>query len=285
MIKQKFRTERVSDRITRICAFSSELMYLVEGEERAALLDTGSGIGFVRPLIETLTDKPLIVLLTHGHVDHAMGASEFPPENVYINQQDAYIYGPHSSHEFRKGGLFLMEGGDLVTEEDFTPVVSIGRYHDLKEGDVFDLGKVSVRIYACPGHTRGSVVMLIPEEKTLLLGDACNSNTFLFEDYSTSVENYLHSIEGLKKKLGENVSSEGSGEKKAVYDRVLASHGDGVLDCGIIDENIEICHRIIDGSDDKVPFVFKGHRGLAALRKSESRHGNIVYNPEHIMDR
>ena len=92
MIELKFRTEKVSEHITRIYAFSSELMYLVEGNKEAALIDSGSGIGFVRPLIEELTKKPLKVLLTHGHVDHAMGASEFPAESVYISQKDAYIY-------------------------------------------------------------------------------------------------------------------------------------------------------------------------------------------------
>ena len=98
MARLEFRFEKVTGRVTRIFAPSAELMYLVEGDERAALIDTGSGIGFVRPLVERLTDKPLIVLITHGHVDHAMGASEFPPESVYINQEDAYIYGPHSTY-------------------------------------------------------------------------------------------------------------------------------------------------------------------------------------------
>lgn len=179
MIELKFRTEKVSERITRIYAFSSELMYLVEGNKEAVLIDSGSGIGFVRPLIEELTKKPLKVLLTHGHVDHAMGASEFPAESVYISQKDAYIYKEHCTHEFRKEGLFLMgPEGDKITEDDFTPVVPIENYHDLREGDFFDLGGISIEIYACPGHTKGSMVMLIPEERTLLLGDACNNYTF-----------------------------------------------------------------------------------------------------------
>ena len=67
-----FRSEKIQERITRIYAFSTELMYLVEGNDRAALLDTGSGIGFVRPYVETLTSKPISVFLTHGHVDHAI---------------------------------------------------------------------------------------------------------------------------------------------------------------------------------------------------------------------
>lgn len=270
----EFKTEKVSDRITRIYAFSSELMYLVEGSERAALLDSGSGIGFVRPLIEQLTEKEVIVLLTHGHVDHAMGASEFPAENVYINQEDAYIYKEHGTYEFREDGLFLMERGtdQVVPAEDFTPLQPITAYNDLKEGDRFDLGGISVEMYACPGHTRGSMVMLIPEERTLLLGDACNGFTFVFEDYSTSLETYQKSLIRLETVL------------KGKYDTVLASHGDGRSVSDIIEENIRLCGRILERKDDKAPMEFRGHRGLIADTKAEPGHGNIVYHPDHLFE-
>ncbi|MCC8052029.1 MAG: MBL fold metallo-hydrolase [Clostridiales bacterium] len=270
MINSEFKTEKVSERITRIFAFSTELMYLVEGENRAALLDSGSGIGFVKPLIDWLTDKPVTVLLTHGHVDHAMGASEFPAENVYINQEDAYIYEKHCTWEFRKSGLGMMPGGELVTEDDFTPVVPITDWHDLKEGDCFDLGGISIKIYACPGHTRGSLAMLIPQERTVLLGDACNSFTFLFQDYSTTVEEYRESLYRLKKKLD------------GKFDKVLASHGDGVLSPEVIDDNIRVCEQILAGETKGFPMEFRGDKGLRALENVQPGHGNIIYNPARI---
>lgn len=37
----KFRTEKVTERVTRIYAICTELMYLVEGDEKAVLIDTG----------------------------------------------------------------------------------------------------------------------------------------------------------------------------------------------------------------------------------------------------
>ena len=267
-----FQTERVSDRITRIYAFASELMYLVEGDERAALLDTGSGVGFVRPVVEQLTGKPIVVLLTHGHVDHAMGASEFPAEDVYINQEDAYIYKDHGTYEFRQSGLFLMgpEGEAVVPEEDFTPLVPITAYNDLKEGDRFDLGGISVEMYACPGHTKGSLVMLIPEERMLLLGDSCNGFTFIFENYSSSVEEYQATLIRLEQLL------------EGKYDTVLVSHGDGRADINIIRENIDLCQKILDGTADKAPMVFRGNHGLIANTKAKPGHGNIVYNPDNI---
>ena len=49
-------------------------MYLVEGTEKAALIDTGYGVGNLKGYIKTLTEKPLIVLITHGHLDHVAGA-------------------------------------------------------------------------------------------------------------------------------------------------------------------------------------------------------------------
>ena len=85
----QFKTEKLTARVTRIYGFCGELMYLVEGKEKAALLDTGTGIGSLKACVQKLTDKPVMVLLTHGHVDHAMGAPEF--EEVYMNHKDDYI--------------------------------------------------------------------------------------------------------------------------------------------------------------------------------------------------
>jgi glyoxylase-like metal-dependent hydrolase (beta-lactamase superfamily II) len=65
-------------------------MYLIEGKEKAALIDTGVGVGDLKPFIRELTDKPLIVLVTHGHVDHALGAVSF--DEVYMSHIDETVY-------------------------------------------------------------------------------------------------------------------------------------------------------------------------------------------------
>jgi hydroxyacylglutathione hydrolase len=48
----------------------SQNMYLLEGREKALLIDTGWGAGNLRALVEKLTSKPVIVTNTHGHLDH-----------------------------------------------------------------------------------------------------------------------------------------------------------------------------------------------------------------------
>ena len=55
----------------------TEYIYLLEGEEKALLLDTGYGIGNLRAFVEKLTDKPILVANTHYHPDHSAGNGEW----------------------------------------------------------------------------------------------------------------------------------------------------------------------------------------------------------------
>jgi glyoxylase-like metal-dependent hydrolase (beta-lactamase superfamily II) len=267
----EFKTEKLTDRVTRIFAPSGELVYLVEGDDRAALLDTGSGFGSLKQCIRQLTDKEVIVLITHGHVDHAMGAQEF--DTVYMNHTDDYIYQEHAKTDFRRADFKKLKN---AKEEEFIPSAPLSHFRDLKGGDSFDLGGITIEIYECPGHTKGSVVMLLREERSLLLGDACNNFTFMFESYSTTITEYK---ESLKKLLT---------EVEGTYDTVYLSHGDGNGHKEMIQDLIHVCEDILKGDTDDVPFTFKGNTGLIAkavgshMQRRDGQKGNIVYNKNRI---
>src|SRR5205807_9970929 len=55
--------------------------YLIVGEQRALLFDTGMGISDVKKVVEELTKLPVIVLNSHTHDDHVGGNWEF--DRVY----------------------------------------------------------------------------------------------------------------------------------------------------------------------------------------------------------
>ena len=120
-----FRTERVSGRVTRIFGFNTELMYLVEGTDRAALLDTGSGFGSLKRCVDGLTDKPVTVLLTHGHTDHALGAAEF--DEVYISPLDEEAYAVHSQMAFRRNSGRMWPDFPKLTEDQIIGFVGTVR--------------------------------------------------------------------------------------------------------------------------------------------------------------
>ena len=269
-MKLTFRTELLTERVTRIFGFNTELMYLVEGSERAALLDTGSGFGSLRQCVEGLTEKPVSVLLTHGHTDHALGAAEF--EEVYISPLEAEAFAVHSQLSFRRNSGRMWPDFPKLTEAQIIPPMPFDTMLPLRPGERFDLGGVSVEVHACPGHTRGSLVFLIPEERMLLLGDACNYCTFLYDDLSATVGEYMTSLRALQT------------ETAGTYDRVLLSHGDGEGVPDMMERVLAVCADILAGRADAQPFQFLDDHALLAKavgpdgRRMDGGAGNVVYS-------
>lgn len=270
-----FRTEKISQRITRIYGICTELMYLVEGDHTAVLIDTGSGIGSLKQTVQSLTKKPLLVLLTHGHADHAMGAAEF--DHVYMNHEDIELFRRHGREDFRWEGICMFGGNSKVEKSDFIPTADVSSFHDLSDGQIFDIGGEVVEVYALSGHTKGSVAVLIRNEGVLLTGDACNGNTFLFESESLSVQEYHENLLSLKERLA------------GKYHTVVSSHDKGILPEGILDEVIDVCKDIENGRADDIPFEFRGGHGWKAkqTRKGSSERldgktGNIIYSKSNV---
>lgn len=266
----KFKTEKVTEHITRIFAFNTELMYLVEGSRRAVLIDTGSGFGSLKACVDALTDKPITVLCTHGHTDHALGCAEF--EDVRISPLDERAYAVHSPWDFRAGSGVMWPDFGLLTPEQIIPAMPFEKMKPLREGEVFELGGVSVEVFACPGHTAGSLVMLIPEERMLLLGDACNYMVFLFDELSSPVSEYKRALASLLAKV------------EGRYDTVLLSHGDGFGVPDMIERVMAVCDDILEGRSDEAYFNFLGTEAMMAHAVDENRRrkdggvGNIVYS-------
>lgn len=272
----EFRTEKINDRITRIRGVMDEYMYLVVGAERAALLDTGSGFGSLKALVDNLTDTPVTVLISHGHVDHAMGAAEF--NDVYMNREDEYIYNRHGERDFRLSEVKNSPISESFDDRDYVETAPLSHFHDLKDGMSFDLGGLHIDVYACPGHTRGSLVFLIREDRVLMSGDAANDATFLFGDYSLSVDIYRDNLIRLNKKIG------------GKFDRVLTCHHSGEVGASVIDGLITVCDEILAGRSDDIPFPFHGTLGFIAKKmqppqmiRLDGGVGNLIFSAREKM--
>jgi len=75
--------------------YDEALIYLVIGEERAAVIDGGTGIGRLDRLVMELTDKPYFLLLTHTHNDHICLLDR---EARYLYTGDIYYTGGVTSY-------------------------------------------------------------------------------------------------------------------------------------------------------------------------------------------
>ncbi len=264
-----FASKDLTERVTWITDPTGVSAFLVKGEQRAVLLDTCVGFVGLKAKVDSLTSLPLSVILTHGHGDHAGGAGEF--EKVYIHPADKELTGIHglSMRMGYAGGM--LGAGTTLSEEDFV-LVRTAAFEELSGGLVFDLGGISLEIIHVPGHTKGSCCVLIREERMILYGDACNANTLVMDGNSTDISTYKKSLEYLK-----------TFDER--YDTVLYSHGPAIGPRNSLDDNIELCGRILAGTDDAVPCEFLGRKAIRAAAIEEGgyarldgKYGNIVYS-------
>ena len=167
--------------------------FLVIGKEKALLLDAGYGIVSLVPEIQKITDKPLTVVLSHGHVDHANGAFEFA--EAWMHEADMDVLKEHTTAEWR-GNLAQEAAGNGV--EGFDPVAYVAKQcpkiNFLTMGQQFELGELTCEVVAMPGHTAGSVGLLIKEGKILLAGDGASHLIWLFMNESTLVKEYVEML-------------------------------------------------------------------------------------------
>ena len=171
-------------------------MTLLAGTEHAILVDTGYGLEDVAAYVRTLTDKPLDVLLTHGHHDHALGAQWF--RKVWLRKEDFPVYETYTNDHWRRHVLEGARDKGLSVDEDAFLAAKMPAPEGLDEGEV-DLGGLTVRVIACPGHTPGSAVIYVPKYELLLTGDDWNPCTWLFFPEALCAQDYRRNVRELLK--------------------------------------------------------------------------------------
>ena len=78
MLSRKLPFYEIENGIYEIDEFDCVSVFVIVGEKRALVVDTGTGIGDLKWIIEEkITDKPYDVVLTHNHGDHTGGAGFF----------------------------------------------------------------------------------------------------------------------------------------------------------------------------------------------------------------
>lgn len=130
--------------------------FLVEGNERAMLVDTGFGTLPLWEMVSELTNLPVFVVNTHTDHDHTGCNKEFDSLYMHPAEMDHYKNA-------------LPEGCRM---EDVLP---------LWEGDVIDLGCWKFEVVLTPGHTPGSIMLLERDKRMLISGDTIqDGDIFMF---------------------------------------------------------------------------------------------------------
>jgi len=184
----------------------SVYMYLLVGREKALLVDSGYGLLDLGSIVATITDKPVICVCTHGHIDHALGACQF--EEAYLHSKDFDVYAKHTDSTFIADmglkGLMMRPPRFMRSNPSYLALVeqmAKKQYAPLQELDgmgSFDLGERTVSWRYVPGHTQGSVAIIDEANKVAFDADACAPGAWLFLEESSPLPDYLKELESYK---------------------------------------------------------------------------------------
>jgi glyoxylase-like metal-dependent hydrolase (beta-lactamase superfamily II) len=175
------------------------ISYLIEGEDKALLFDTGNGIADIHALVKRLTHKPISVLNSHSHYDHVGGNHAFEK-----------IYGLNTHFTAaRQAGQPNSNIGIEVSEQALckkppagvTPETHIGRpytiTHKLTDGAIIGLGNRTLEIMHIPGHTPDAIALLDRKAGLMWTGDSFYLGPIWLYAPETNLSDYKNSIEKL----------------------------------------------------------------------------------------
>jgi glyoxylase-like metal-dependent hydrolase (beta-lactamase superfamily II) len=167
-----YRISEPFGEIYPLVGVSTVNMYLVIGSNRAALIDSGMGIGNVAREVVRLTTLPCMVLNTHSHWDHIGANNLFTETALHDLEVDRMEREPdmtpiRESMRSSKATAALPPGFN----PDSYRVSPRPPTRILRDGDEIDLGDRILRVIHTPGHSPGHVAYLDITGEVLFTGD------------------------------------------------------------------------------------------------------------------
>jgi glyoxylase-like metal-dependent hydrolase (beta-lactamase superfamily II) len=161
---------------------------------RAAVVDPGGDLPELRQLLDLEGLTLEVVLLTHGHVDHAGGAAEL------ARVTGARIEGPHS------GDAHLLQSLEGIGQRFGIGAQNCMPDRWLEEGDEVRFGSETMQVLHCPGHTRGHVAYFHPLARAAFVGDILFRGAIgAWQHADGNLPQLLHSIRSKLFALGDDV--------------------------------------------------------------------------------
>ena len=272
-----YRVIPLRENLWAINEVGKTVMYVINGREKALLLDTGFGLVPLRRLVRELCgEKPVVVVNSHGHIDHNSGNNQF--DTVFVGRYDE----PNSHHELTQDDRAMVEemffkdfldaGGKLP---DWNPGPS-PHVKALCDGDVLDLGGIALRVVEAPGHSLGSIALFEENQRWLFTGDLILTWEVWGQlECSTTLRVYQKSLERLA-------------ELENQVDTVFPAHWEEkrnplhIPECQLPPRVLSLyaqgTGRIVEGEDKGVPYPFRGRE----MRCGFFEIGGMAFDPDRI---
>lgn len=179
--------------------FEEVISYLILGEKRAVLFDTGLGIGKISAVASKLTGLPITVINSHTHFDHVGGNSEFKdiwnrdlPYTHHNQRGERNTYSRDALAPERLCGR--LPSGVTGRSYQIRPWKSA---HPLRDGERVELGGRELEVIFTPGHTPDSLMLFDRDNGLLFTGDTFYPGPIYLFVPETNFAAYTGSVERL----------------------------------------------------------------------------------------
>lgn len=242
MDKLTYKITEIAPKTWAIDEYSMDYMYIAEGENESLVIDTGTGTGDYKAVVESLTQKPYKVVCTHGHVDHCGGIGQF--NEIFMHNADIEdvckedgTISVFNRRRYAKRGFAVNDPERLpFTMETFKPIdTSKIKFTAISEGFCFNLGGRTIEVFEIPGHSKGCICLLDKENKILFAGDSICKILILPLD-GDDISRVKQWYEGAKKIYA----------MKDKYDVIYSGHH-CPLDMQIFKDQLTCAEKIISG--------------------------------------
>jgi glyoxylase-like metal-dependent hydrolase (beta-lactamase superfamily II) len=176
--------------------FEEVISYLILGDRRALLFDTGLGVGKISAVVTRLTPLPVIVVNSHTHFDHVGGNAEF--RDIWNRDLSYTRKNMHGQTNVYSRDALAPERlcGPLPQGTD-TRSFSIRQWkstHALRDRERLDLGGRVLEVLFTPGHTPDSVSLLDRRNGLLFTGDTFYLGPIYLFVPETGLATYTRSV-------------------------------------------------------------------------------------------
>ncbi len=154
----------------------------------AAVIDPGGDLDVLLAAVERLGLNLKAIWLTHAHIDHAGGAGEL------AERLSLPIIGPHEGDQFWIDGL-----PQQSAMFGFPPAKAFTPTRWLHDGDTVSIGRETLEVRHCPGHTPGHVVFHAPAIQRAFVGDVLFAGSIGRTDFPQG--NHQQLIDSIKGRL------------------------------------------------------------------------------------
>ena len=217
--------------------FEEAISYLVLGKDKGVVIDTGTGIGNLKQVIDELTDLPVSVVNTHTHWDHIGNNHQF--EETACHNHPACVEKllngvSHSRLQSSIQGDSIWKPLPKNFDADTWEIPSVQPSILLEDGDVIDLGEKTLEVIYTPGHSPGSICLLDKINRLLFTGDTFFPGPLYAFSEDVDIAEYVASIDKLKSRMDE-------------YDYLCSGHNDPWVRSDVIPRVAEAFQKIMAG--------------------------------------